>query len=70
MNFIEKSKRLYSAWKAFANRNFFITLIVIIFVLQVVIWLAVRALQDTHNFLRCGDSDYPCGVKIQPEPKI
>ena len=70
MSFKEKSKRLYSAGKAFVRRNFVATLVVIVILLQAIIWLAVRALEDTQNFYRCGDRDYPCGVKIQPEPKI
>jgi hypothetical protein len=70
MSFNEKSKRLYFAGKAFVRRNFVVTLVVIVILLQAIIWLAVRALEDTQNSYRCGDRDYPCGVNIQPEPKI
>ena len=69
MSFNAKSKRLYSAGKAFVRRNFVVTLVAIVILLQAIIWLAVRALEDTQNFYRCGDCDYPCGAKIQPEPK-
>jgi hypothetical protein len=70
MSFNEKSKRLYVAGKAFVSRHFVATLVVIVILLQAIIWLAVRALEDNQNFYRCGDHDYPCGVNIQPEPKI
>ena len=70
MNFIEKSKWLYSAGKAFVSRNLFVTLVVIVVMLQAIIWLAVRSLEDTHLFYRCGSHDYPCRVVIQPEPKL
>jgi hypothetical protein len=66
----EKSKRLYVAGKAFVSRHFVATLVVIVILLQAIIWLAVRALEDNQNIYRCGDRDYPCGVNIQPEPKI
>ena len=70
MNIKEKSKWLYFAGKAFISRNFFITLVAVIILLQAIIWLAVRALEDTHKFYRCGSHDYPCRVVIQPEPKM
>jgi hypothetical protein len=38
-------------------------------ILQPVIWFAMRSLEDTLHFYRCGSYDYPCGVIIQPEPK-
>ena len=70
MSFKKKSKRLFSAGKAFIIRNFVVTLVVTVILLQAIIWLAVRALEgNTRNFYRCGDRDYPCGVNIQPEPK-
>jgi hypothetical protein len=70
MSFNAKCKRLYLAGRAFVRRNFAVTLVVMVILLQAIIWLAVRALEDTQTFYRCGDHDYPCGVKIQPEPKI
>ena len=65
----EKLKLLYSACKAFAKRNFFALLIGLLIILQPVIWFAMRSLEDTLHFYRCGSYDYPCGVTIQPEPK-
>jgi hypothetical protein len=70
MNFKEKIKWLYSAGKAFASRNLFITLVAVVILLQAIVWLAVRVLEDTHNFYRCGGHDYPCRTVIQPEPKM
>src|ERR1700730_9978791 len=66
MNFKEKSKWLYSAGKALVSRNLFVTLVVIVIMLQAIIWLAVRSLEDTLLFYRCGSRDYPCNVVIQP----
>jgi hypothetical protein len=69
MNLKENSKRIYSAWTAFVGRNFLAVLLVTLILLQPVIWLVMRSLQDTLPFYRCGNYDYPCHVIIQPEPR-
>jgi hypothetical protein len=70
MNFKAKRKRLYASWKAFVSRNFFATIVVIMIMVQAIIWFAVRSLEDTLFFYRCGSHDFPCRVLIQPEPKL
>jgi hypothetical protein len=66
----EKLKWYYSTLKVFVNRNIFATLIVAVIILQAAIWLAVRTLEDTLTFYRCGSHDYPCHVITQPEPRV
>jgi hypothetical protein len=38
--------------------------------LQPVIWLVARSLENTPIFYRCSSHDYPCGVVAQPEPRL
>ena len=70
MNLGENGKRVYSRWKAFVGRNFLALLIATLVLLQPVIWLVVRSLENTALFYRCGGHDYPCGVIAQPEPRL
>ena len=44
-------------------------LFVTLMLLQPVIWLVARSLENTPLFYRCGSYDYPCGVIVQPEPR-
>jgi hypothetical protein len=70
MNLRENSKRVYSRWKAFVSRHFLAVLFVTLMLLQPVIWLVVRSLENTPLFYRCSSHDYPCGVVAQPEPRL
>ncbi len=69
MSLKENSKRVYAAWMAFVSRHFLAVLLVTLILLQPVIWLVVRSLENTPLFYRCGSYDYPCGVIVQPEPR-
>ena len=66
MNLKENSKWFYSAGKAFVRRNLFALLIRLLIIFQPFIWFAVRSLEDTLPFNRCG-YDYPCRLIVQPE---
>jgi hypothetical protein len=68
MNLRGNSKRVYSRWKSFVSRHFLAVLFVTLILLQPVIWLVVRSLENTPLFYRCSSHDYPCGVVAQPEP--
>ena len=71
MTLKENRKRFYSysAGKAFVRRNVFALLIGLLIFLQPVIWFAVRSLEDTLPFNRCG-YDYSCRLIVQPEPRL
>ena len=69
MKLKENSKRVYSGWTVFVRRNLFALLIGLLIILQPVIWFAVRSLEDTLHFNRCG-YDYPCRLIVQPEPRL
>ena len=70
MNLIENGKRVYFRWKVFVSRHFLAVLFVTLMLLQPVIWLVVRSLENTSRFYRCSSHDYPCGVVAQPEPRL
>jgi hypothetical protein len=70
MNLRENGKRIYSRWKAFVSRHFLAALFVTLMLLQPVIWLVARSLENTSRFYRCSSHDYPCGVVAQPEPRL
>jgi hypothetical protein len=70
MNLGENGEQVYSRWRAFVGRHFLAVLFATLMLLQPVIWLIVRSLENTTLFYRCGGHDYPCGVIAQPEPRL
>jgi hypothetical protein len=70
MNTIEKSKTFYFEGKAFVSRHPLSSLVVILIILEPIVWLAMRSMENTLFSYRCGTYDYPCHVNLQPEPKF
>jgi hypothetical protein len=50
MNLIEKSKTLYSGGKAFVSRHPLSSLVVMLIILQPMVWLAMRSMENTLLF--------------------